>query len=487
MKKPNLTIMDVIGDPAVFADWFRDPTSWAAWQAFLSTLFGLSLSPEQQATFRQCTGRSAMPSAPFTEAWLICGRRAGKSFALALIAVFLACFREWRPYLQPGERAMVMIVAADRKQARSIFRYCKGLLKVPMLARLVERETAEIFDLKNGVTIEIATASYRRTRGYAICAALLDELAFWSTDDSAEPDVEVLNAIRPGMVQFQGQAMLLAASSPYGRRGALYNAFTCFYGRDDAPALVWKAPTRVMNPSVPQDLIDAETERDPARASAEYMAEFRTDVEAFLSREAVAACVEPGVRERKHVKRLRYFGFVDPSGGSADSFTLAIAHKEGDTAILDLVREVKPPFSPEAVVSEFCDTLRSYRIARVGGDKYGGEWPREQFRKYGVYYKPAAHTRSELYGALLPGINSRSVVLLDNDRLTNQLVALERRTTRGGRDAIDHPPGSHDDLANAAAGALQAAAAGTRSFAEEDDPDAEPEYSEPMADPLKAW
>lgn len=30
---------------------------------------------------------------------------------------------------------------------------------------------------------------------------------------------------------------------------------------------------------------------------------------------------------------------------------------------------------------------------------------------------------------------------------------MERRTSRGGRDSIDHPPGSHDDLANVIAGA----------------------------------
>ncbi|WP_148360629.1 hypothetical protein [Acidisphaera rubrifaciens] len=44
--------------------------------------------------------------------------------------------------------------------------------------------------------------------------------------------------------------------------------------------------------------------------------------------------------------------------------------------------------------------------------------------------------------------------LLDVPRLTAQLCALERRTARGGRDSIDHAPGAHDDLANAAAGAL---------------------------------
>ena len=35
-----------------------------------------------------------------------------------------------------------------------------------------------------------------------------------------------------------------------------------------------------------------------------------------------------------------------------------------------------------------------------------------------------------------------------------QLVGLERTTRAGGRDKIDHPRGCHDDVANAAGGAL---------------------------------
>jgi hypothetical protein len=51
-------------------------------------------------------------------------------------------------------------------------------------------------------------------------------------------------------------------------------------------------------------------------------------------------------------------------------------------------------------------------------------------------------------------INSGACDLLEHDRLTQQLVGLERRTARGGRDSIDHAPGAHDDVANACAGAL---------------------------------
>ena len=147
-------------------------------------------------------------------------------------------------------------------------------------------------------------------------------------------------------------------------------------------------------------------ERDAAAASAEYMAEFRTDVEAFITREAVEACVNLGSRERATRAYAQIVAFVDPSGGSSDAMTLAIAHKEDETEILDVIRERKPPFSPEAVAEEYAKLVRSYRCTKVYGDRYGGEWPREQFRKHGVNYEPAEKPKSELYRDLLPLINS---------------------------------------------------------------------------------
>jgi hypothetical protein len=218
--------------------------------------------------------------------------------------------------------------------------------------------------------------------------------------------------------------------------------------------LVAQGATRDFNPDLPQSIIDRAMERDPAAASAEYMGQFRTDVEGFVTREAVEACVNVGIRERPPERANRYIAFVDPSGGSSDAMTLAIAHKEGETEILDVIRERRPPFSPEAVTEEYAKLVRQYRCTTVYGDRYGGEWPREQFRKHGVNYEPADKSKSELYVDLLPLINSGAADLLDNDRLLNQLVLLERRTSRGGRDSIDHAPGAHDDLANAVAGAL---------------------------------
>jgi hypothetical protein len=158
--------------------------------------------------------------------------------------------------------------------------------------------------------------------------------------------------------------------------------------------------------------------------------------------------------ERAPVSHLDYIGFVDPSGGSADSMTLAIGHKEGDSVIVDALRERKPPFSPDLVVDEFASLLQSYRVMKVTGDRYAGEWPRERFRERGITYEPAEKPKSDLYRDLLPLINSRRVDLRDHQRLLGQLCGLERRATRAGKDSIDHAPNGHDDVANCVAGAV---------------------------------
>jgi hypothetical protein len=458
----GVSIIEATEDPVLFARWFRKRETWASWFAFLKVLFGLPMSGAELETFRSCTGRTTPPNGITREAHLICGRRAGKSFVLALTAVYLSSFVDWRGCFSPGERGTIMVIAADRKQARTIFRYILALLKVRLLAGLVERSGAEFIDLNNCVTVEIQTASFRTTRGYTMVAALCDELAFWRSDEgSANPDSEIIAALRPAMATVPG-SMLLCASSPYARRGALWDAFRKHHGRD-GPVLVWKADTRTMNPTVPEEVIAEAYEADPASAAAEYGAQFRTDVETYVAREVVESVVMRGRFELPPSQRGGYVAFVDPSGGSSDSMTLAIAHRQKDgSAVSDAVRERRPPFSPEAVVAEFCALLKSYRIATVQGDRYAGEWPVEAFAKHGIRYEQSAAPKSDLYRDLLPLLNSGRVELLDHPRLIAQLCQLERRTARSGKDSIDHAPGAHDDIANAVAGALVLASAGLR-------------------------
>jgi hypothetical protein len=372
----------------------------------------------------------------------------------AFVAVLLGAFRRYT--LAPGERAVVLVISPGRAQSRVIFNYALAMLKsVDVLAGLIERETADSIDLSTGVSIQISSASFRTPRGYTVCGLVADEIAFWRDDTgaAANPDVEIIRAIRPSLASVP-DSLLVAISSPYAARGALFSAFERHFGKD-SDTLVWQSDTRTMNPTIPQALVDQAMEDDPAAASAEWGGQFRTDLETLYAREALNDVVIRGRHELPPVPGVAYVGFVDPSGGSADAFTLAIAHRDpAGVPVLDLVREVRPPFSPEGVTLDFSRDLKRYGVGTVTGDRYAGEWPREQFRKLGIDYQTAELTRSELYLELLPMVNSGAVELLDHARLLGQLAGLERRVGRSGKDAVDHRPGAHDDVGNAAAGAL---------------------------------
>jgi hypothetical protein len=134
-----------------------------------------------------------------------------------------------------------------------------------------------------------------------------------------------------------------------------------------------------MNETVPQRVIDDAMDRDPASAAAEYLAEFRSDLESFVSREVIDSAVVAGRYELPPLPGVSYAAFVDPSGGSSDSMTICVAHKYSDGRIvIDALRERKPPFSPEAVVVEFAGLLQGYSIHKVTGNRYAGEWPRKR-------------------------------------------------------------------------------------------------------------
>ena len=301
----------------VFGPSFRDPETWKAWRVYLAALFALPMTEDQLAIYRACTAREDPPSDPAKESWLVCGRRGGKSFVLALIACYLAVFEDWRPYLGPGEIGTIMVIAADRKQARSIMNFIKGILKgTKMLASTIKAERVELIDLANSIRIEVHNCSFRSTRGYTVCCALLDEVAIWRGEDSANPDQEVLASIRPAMVTIPG-AMLLCASSPISRKGALWESYRRHFGKPDDPVLVWHAPSRTMNPLIPQSDVDEALERDPEQKRAEYLAEWRTDIEGFVTREALEACIDPGVREIPPQCGVSYLGAHRPPVAAA--------------------------------------------------------------------------------------------------------------------------------------------------------------------------
>lgn len=448
--RPTVTLRKALADPALLGGVLAGET-WRTWRCLMLSAMGEVLTDDERVIFTKLTGRAREPFRRVEELAAVVGRRGGKSRAVATLACYIAglCGHD----LVRGECGVLLCIAPDQRQAGIVLGYAVAAFEQsPILRQLIANRSSDTLELTNGVSIEVRASSFRRLRGPTYVAVIADEAAFWYSDEfSANADAEILNAVRPGLATTGGP--LIIASSPYAKRGVLYETHKRHYGAGGDPLiLVAHGASREFNPSLPQSVVDRALERDHAAASAEYLANFRTDIESYVSREAIEACVVLGVRERAPVPDITYTAFVDPSGGSADSFTLAIGHQQGEVAVVDALREVRPPFSPESVVAEFADLLNRYSVSTITGDRYAGEWPREQFRKLGIQYEPATRAKSELYKDLLARVNSGQVELLDHPRCVAQLCSLERRTARGGRDSIDHAPGAHDDVANAIAG-----------------------------------
>lgn len=464
-KPATPTIVQAMRAPKIFGPFFapprgKQPASWHPWEVFAAAAFGLGIAPGPDLElFRKATALQGPPTTPPREIFCVSGRRSGKSRIAALLAVWQAAFRDWRRILGPGERGKAVIIAVDRAQAAIIRNYVAGLLQgTPALRALVKAEARDRIELKTGIDIEVMTANFRSVRGRTIVFAAMEELAFWQPDEqSSNPAAEIYRALKPSLATAPG-SLLLGISTAYARQGLLWEQVQRYHGKPGS-TLVWISDSRTMNPTLDQELIDSELEADPAAARAEWLSIFRDDVSSFLGIDLLRSAIIEGRTGDVPLQRCtQAVGFIDPSGGRQDSYTAAVATIDAAGRItINAVREAKPPFSPEQVTAEFAAFFKTYGVNEVISDRWGGLWVEEMWGKTGIGVKPAELTASDLYLNFLALISSGRVELPDNPHLQAQLLQLERRTRPGGKDQVTHPPGLHDDLANAAAGAAVAA------------------------------
>jgi hypothetical protein len=459
------TILQAIRDERLLAHAFKPKgifktDTWAAWRSFYSAAFSLPFeSPAAFETYKRCTGRTLAPSQPFQEIICICGRRAGKSHSVACIAAFLATCRNYEAYLSPGERGVLAILAADKAQASVLMSYTRNFIaSSPALSNLVVSETKESISLSNNVDIEIFAADAGGVRGRTLIGCLVDEGVFVNDIE------EVLRALRPALTTIPG-APLILISSPWRKSGYVYSQFEKHFGKDSADVLIWKAPTKVMNPRISSARILAALATDKTASRTEFLAEWRDDLNSFLSEEIVGAAIVSGRRVLPYKKEFNYVAYVDVSGGRADALALSICHRDPATerVVQDLLFERVPPFSPQDAIAEAVQFLRHFHITEVSGDKYAAGFTVTAFESNGIQYRASDRDTSANYLSALPLFTSNAIELLDNPKLRRELLGLERKAGRL-RDVVDHAPGQHDDSACATCGSLVLAAANERIY-----------------------
>jgi hypothetical protein len=216
-------------DAALCGDAFADP-SWDTWRVIARLYDGDAalLTPEQHGLARKLIGCERLPTEAPRELFIGAGRRSGKTRFDSLLAVHAAA-EDYRAKLAAGEWATVSIHAVDRRQARTAFGYCCGLIEgSAILAAEVNAMTAETIEFKHRTRIEIHTVSFRSIRGYTIALAVLDEAAYMRDETSATPDVELYRSLMPALATLNGR--LVVTSSLHRKTGLMWSKYNAHYG-----------------------------------------------------------------------------------------------------------------------------------------------------------------------------------------------------------------------------------------------------------------
>jgi len=450
----DLTILDAIEDPNILGDGLA-PAQIAA----LRALYGIPMPDDQAGIARECLGRAWQPGTEYNEAAFICGRRSGKSDKLAAnIAIYEAFFRDHN--LSPGETGIVLLLAQNMRQAKVVKGYIEGKIEnSPVLSRHVVSKRAQELELDNRITIAIHPASFRAIRGLSVVCCICDEIAFWWTEEGyANPDTEVIRAVRPSMATFP-HGKLILVSSPYAMTGVLWEMWQA--RNDDPDVLVWKARTQIMNPTVKPGFLEREKRRDPENYEREYEAEFSEAISGFLPAEAIEDCVVEGRTSVPHAGRHHYVAAID-AAFKGDRFTFCIAHRDRESGkvVVDHLEgwtgSRRDPVRLSGVVPEIQRRCKEYGIVKVHGDQYGSAPIGEALVEKGLRLEEIPFTqqsKSDIYGTLRTLVVDRQIELLDHRELLKELRQLELELLPGGTARIGHPQrsGAHDDYADAVA------------------------------------
>jgi len=453
----TIDIVAAVQDPNILGD-VLSPTQEAA----LRTLYGLPIPREQESLVRRCTGHPPRTPREHREAAFVCGRRSGKSDKIcANVSIYEAFFR--KHVLSAGERGVVLLLAQNMRQAQVVRGYIEGkVTRSPILSRHVEAIRSHEIDLDNRITIAIYPASFRSIRGLSVVACICDEIAFWFTEEGyANPDVEVLRAVRPSMATFPN-AKLVLASSPYAMTSVLWDMWRD--RKKDREVLVWHAPTALMNPAVPEGFLRNEKRRDPENYRREYEAEFTEAVGAFLPAEAIEACV---VRERIELPpdgNASYVATID-AAFKGDRFVFAIGHRtEEDMAVVDHLSSWQGtrenPVKLSTVIPAIQAQHERYRFYQIYGDQFASEPIKHALQEAGLSFEEVPFTlgsKADLYGNLRAHILDRRVEFLDHKESLRELRGLEVELLPGGNARVRHGGSGHDDFADAIALLVQKA------------------------------
>lgn len=409
------------------------------------------------------------------------GRRAGKSYIMCFILLYEILFGGHFQDAEKGVPIVVVYVAQDLYTAKQNMRYIRVLAqKNPRLAKEIVGDHADKVEFKNGIVIIPEPPTIKTGRGVAIPVLVMDEIAFWyNTTDSANPDYEVLNALKFAQLQFS-HPKLLMISTPYTEEGLLWQYWRAGTNGENLPkddpkkgqyknALVVNSSTAGMqNPVIKtRETLEQLQASDPQVFIRESMARFVASESNFIQGSLIDECTDRGVKRRFKVdieKNARfepsYVAVMDPAFRN-DDFAFSIGHMDGRGYVIQDFLHVWTPekkgagnLQPDVVMAQVGQFLKEWQIPVVYSDQYQLDSLQQLARQHGfsiVETQFNARSKAKIYGSLEKMLHSKRIRFLDVPEIRQQLSQLNKKNTALGSVQIAAPPGKKDDIATVCA------------------------------------
>jgi hypothetical protein len=505
--------LSLVSDRIPFAEAISDPlllkkrfdTLSLPQQVALKAYYGVPLTTDRELdiwsmfqgaaefdSLGRVTRVTRVPYVPkeYDQAWLVWGRRSGKTDAFSsFVVVYEALLGGHHEHVGTHQEPVIFFVAQKVEIARSHLNFVRAVLATnPILQKEVSSDTADAIVFRNRIRIEPAAPTIRSTRGLAIPVVVMDEVGFWYTDpEASSPDVEVERALSSAQAQFP-HFKRFGTSTPWTKEGLLWkysqagtggwkvrcddcaNSGTrqCSHRDDDREefkdVLVLHSPTAAIeNPRINEKWLRKERARDADAFLRECLAEFVDSISGFLSMPLLMAAVDGGISERRPFNAALdgpreqpfYLAAMDPAF-RRDRFAFTIVHHDPERGIVqDLLRVWTPGagedrVNPQAVLAEIKPLLDIYGIQVVYSDQYQLESLQQLALGFGFTIEGVDFTgrsKQKIFGSLQQLLNQKRIRLLDKPEMIQELASLERRYLPNGGVQISAPRGRHDDQA----------------------------------------
>lgn len=393
----------------------------------------------------------------------------------SIVGVYSAIKVNWKPYLTKTPVATVLVLSHSVDLSEEILDILKQLVEgsaiLNRLRNLNKRNTTKIFHLSvpfiddegnleySNVRVKVGAASKKTTRGSAVCTLLCDEIAYWNlSEESADPDVEIIRAARMSLLQFKEHGTIIKMSSPGIKQGVLYDEWQ---KRDDLRRdyIQFKAPSWVWNTILGKNEFQAEHRLDSEGFDTELRANFVDSISNFISPEFVDMCVVKGVSFQPPAddNTTIYSAAID-AAFKGDRFAFCLVgynEKRVTTYVLKYWEgSKKKPVQIHEVAQYIRTIIRQYGINEVAGDQYSFQPMRELFLQYGINLVENTFTlpyKRKIYFGLKRLIHNQQLDLPDIPLLSKEIKELVVEQTSSGQIRIGHPQGGSDDLSDALA------------------------------------